>query len=319
MAGDAFIAGENMVGTGKVQKMNQKTRFRGTGAEVSAMSGDDGPHPGQEVFISSTGSGFTVDKIYRRNNADSAWQEMADVSTGRAFDANLLLGLGGERWGGFNQVKYPGLQYSMVSSIITEDVVANGHKEWVGAIAATGTIIMQGGDGGKLRMATGTTSGAEAKIDFGDVDNFRMSMNPRFEVVLTQSSITALELRFGFTDGTMNGWIGDSIHFADMEIDTVINGDASIFIESRDGSTRTRTDTGEAMTAGQRNTYRLELNNTTNIELFRDDVSIGTKTTNLPGNTTPMQPFVWLETTDTGTKVLDLLEIRLYWDDENND
>lgn len=92
MAGDAFLSGENMVSATKVQKMNQKTRFRGTGAEVSAMSGNDGPFAGQEVFISSTGSGFTVDKLYQRNNANSAWQEKFDVATGKAPDSSLLNG-----------------------------------------------------------------------------------------------------------------------------------------------------------------------------------------------------------------------------------
>src|SRR3990167_2310674 len=55
-------------------RLNQKTTFVGTGTQINALSIT---YAGQLAFCTSTGSGFTSDRIYVRNSANSAWIEHA--------------------------------------------------------------------------------------------------------------------------------------------------------------------------------------------------------------------------------------------------
>lgn len=53
-------------------RLNQKSVFVGTGAQISGLATT---YAGQLAFCTSTGSGFTIDKFYQRNAANSAWVE----------------------------------------------------------------------------------------------------------------------------------------------------------------------------------------------------------------------------------------------------
>lgn len=71
-------------------RLNQKTLFVGTGTAINALSPT---YSGQLVFCTSTGSGFSVDRVYQRNVANSAWIEVLDNSgtqtiTGMTIDDN---------------------------------------------------------------------------------------------------------------------------------------------------------------------------------------------------------------------------------------
>jgi len=60
-------------------RLNQKTTFVGTGAQIAALSTT---FAGQHAFCTSTGSGFTVDNEYIRNAANDAWLNFADITLG---------------------------------------------------------------------------------------------------------------------------------------------------------------------------------------------------------------------------------------------
>jgi hypothetical protein len=64
-------------------RLNQKTRFIGTGAQINGLSTT---YPGQEAFCTSTGSGFTVDTTYVRNAANDTWDEKDSLT--RALTAS---------------------------------------------------------------------------------------------------------------------------------------------------------------------------------------------------------------------------------------
>lgn len=66
-------------------RMNQKGEFVGTGAEIAGISP---AYPGQQAFCSATGSGFTVDTLYQRNAANTAWNAVGALSG--AVNANLV-------------------------------------------------------------------------------------------------------------------------------------------------------------------------------------------------------------------------------------
>ena len=55
-------------------RLNQKTTFVGTGAQISGLSTT---YPGQIAFCTSTGSGFTADHVYQRDSANSTWFDYA--------------------------------------------------------------------------------------------------------------------------------------------------------------------------------------------------------------------------------------------------
>lgn len=55
-------------------RLNRKMLFIGTGAEINALT----PTPGMLAFCTSTGSGFVADTTYRRNAANSAWEQVLD-------------------------------------------------------------------------------------------------------------------------------------------------------------------------------------------------------------------------------------------------
>jgi len=51
-------------------KMNRKTVFVGTGTQINSIIN---PYSGQYALCTVTGSGFTADRIYIRNNANTSW------------------------------------------------------------------------------------------------------------------------------------------------------------------------------------------------------------------------------------------------------
>lgn len=55
-------------------RLNQKTTFVGTGAQISGLATT---YAGQLAFCTSTGSGFTADHLYQRDSANSAWVDHA--------------------------------------------------------------------------------------------------------------------------------------------------------------------------------------------------------------------------------------------------
>jgi len=59
-------------------RMNQKSCFAGTGAQIAGLTTT---YAGQRAFCTSTGSGFTVDTLYVRNAANSAWNLVATQAT----------------------------------------------------------------------------------------------------------------------------------------------------------------------------------------------------------------------------------------------
>ena len=86
-------------------RLNQKTNFIGTGAQISALT----TYIGMTAFCTSTGSGFTVDMVYIRNSANSAWlpqfydtiQEVAEENSTPVTDGADFTAVAGVRYYAF--------------------------------------------------------------------------------------------------------------------------------------------------------------------------------------------------------------------------
>jgi len=56
-------------------RLNQKTWFVGTGSQINTLAAT---YSGQLAYCTVTGSGFTLDRLYERNNANTLWVEIKD-------------------------------------------------------------------------------------------------------------------------------------------------------------------------------------------------------------------------------------------------
>ena len=65
-------------------RLNQKTVFVGTGAQIAAIT----TYAGQLAFCTSTGSGFTIESLYQRNSANSAWVEFITPNSTESAETN---------------------------------------------------------------------------------------------------------------------------------------------------------------------------------------------------------------------------------------
>src|SRR3990167_8282998 len=59
-------------------RLNQKSTFVGTGAQISGLTTT---YAGMLAFCTSTGSGFSIDVLYGRNAANSAWKQIGFFET----------------------------------------------------------------------------------------------------------------------------------------------------------------------------------------------------------------------------------------------
>lgn len=66
---------------------NQKTNFIGTGAQINALSTT---YAGQTAYCTSTGNGFTIDKWYTRDAANTTWIEGVNTGSDIDMDAGII-------------------------------------------------------------------------------------------------------------------------------------------------------------------------------------------------------------------------------------
>lgn len=117
-------------------RLNQKTLFVGTGAQISGLSTT---YAGQEAFCTSTGSGFTVDIYYIRNSANSAWitstnidnavTETAELNSTPVTDNADFTATAGNRYYAFLTIPSDYLLYEITAI------------EWKNGATVNGTII----------------------------------------------------------------------------------------------------------------------------------------------------------------------------------
>jgi len=68
-------------------RMNQKTTFVGTGAEINAISPT---YAGQHAYCTSSGNGFVAGEEYKRDSANGAWKSASAVTGEIKFGGWLL-------------------------------------------------------------------------------------------------------------------------------------------------------------------------------------------------------------------------------------
>ena len=111
-------------------RLNQKTVFVGTGAQISGLSTT---YAGQLAFCTSTGSGFTADVLYERNAANTTWytitfRETAEANTTPITDNADFTVTAGSRY------------YAFFTLPTTEHFYIITGIEWKNGATVNGTI-----------------------------------------------------------------------------------------------------------------------------------------------------------------------------------
>ena len=111
-------------------RLNQKTVFVGTGAQISGLSTT---YAGQHAYCTSTGSGFTLDVLYLRNAANTTWltlsfQETAETNTTPITDGADFTAIAGTRY------------YAFFTLPSTEKLYLITGIEWKNGATASGNI-----------------------------------------------------------------------------------------------------------------------------------------------------------------------------------
>jgi len=116
-------------------RLNQKTTFVGTGAQINALSTT---YAGQQAFCTSSGSGFTADTMYVRDSADSAWNEIYAVTDNitEVSEANTTPVTDGAEFNPTAATRY----YSHFTLPTTEPFYIITGIEWKNGTAVAGNV-----------------------------------------------------------------------------------------------------------------------------------------------------------------------------------
>lgn len=137
-------------------RMNRKTIFVGTGAEISGLGTT---YAGQHAYCTTTGSGFTAGIEYQRDNANSAWISISSsLFTGDGTDGAVTISSDTDL-GSSNVKRYASLTVNSSTNLtgnsplqiaILGNLTLNGniHVNNKGSAGGTGTDGADGGAGG---------------------------------------------------------------------------------------------------------------------------------------------------------------------------
>ena len=122
------------------ERLNQKNVFVGTGAQINALT----TYAGQLAYCTSTGSGFTVDIIYVRNAANSAWNAFGSLSTANIWTSLQTL-TGKIAYATNNKgdiLANDGTDYEIVAvgandTVLTADSAQTSGVKWAAALAGS--------------------------------------------------------------------------------------------------------------------------------------------------------------------------------------
>ena len=116
-------------------RLNQKTRFVGTGAQINALTA----FAGQEAYCTVTGSGFTIDTVYFRNAANTAWNQFTQFATNLALttETNIAVVTDNADFTAVAGVRY----YAFFTLPSTEKLYKITGIEWKNGATVTGDIV----------------------------------------------------------------------------------------------------------------------------------------------------------------------------------
>lgn len=247
-------------------RLNQKTRSMLTGAQIAALSPT---YPGEEVFCTSTGSGFTIDTTYTRNSANNAWitssvgkhKHDADVDSAGGLYSDILLG---------NFGKY--MLYHNPNPSIGEF-----HQD-----TASGGTLSNDFTLGRINFSTGTTSGAYAQLGKHGVPvSFASASKFKFMGYCTVN--TQVSVRMGVAMETVYATTTTTRKYGIEGCDSA--GTARNYeVICANGSVRSNVTSSQDMARSSDDVYHLEFTPGVNVKFYVDGIINTTNSSNIPNS-----------------------------------
>ena len=263
---------------GSASKLNQVTITYGTGAYLSGL--DKSKH--KIVICTSTGSGFTVDHAYMANAAADEWLDLSDVD--EHFHTDSTTG------GAFGDMIAN--NFSVVDSGIIglSNLTADSTGFYRQAVTGTGAWSTQT-DGTTferfMRASTGATNGSTLSTHTPINLSLDFTKTVKFAFKHQINTATSLALKSGIGMENLAS-ADDNDRKVGAEICTTVN--SNWFAASANGTTRSSSDTGEAMTTNKRSIIGIFDAANAEYNQYVENAVLFTKTSNLPTTAASNQP-----------------------------
>ena len=114
-------------------RLNQKTTFVGTGAQISALTA----FPGQLAYCTVTGSGFTIDNVYVRESTNTSWVVGSFTAIQGTSEANSTPITDNADFTAIAGTRY----YAFITLPTTEKIYSITGIEWKNGASVAGNIL----------------------------------------------------------------------------------------------------------------------------------------------------------------------------------
>lgn len=247
------------------RRMNMGSTQKMTGPEIGAIVSAD-MEPGVLIYCTETGSGYTANNLYQRNEDNTAFDQVGlkphshiDAESGGSLaDANI----------------------ANIETVYSNDKRWARANAWWQTITSTGTIADVPA-GGYIALNTGTTSGGSATISDGGGNRPIFSQQLAFMAIVSTTLTTNFTVKLGVAAEDINA---GNLTPAKFGIEGCSTSGANWLVFSSDGTTRSTLATSAPVSAFRK--YVLVCTPGTSIEFYVDSVLTATKTTNVPSTGT---------------------------------
>ena len=262
---------------GSASKLNQVTLTWGTGTYLAGL--DKTKH--KLAFCTATGSGLTINHLYVASTDGTEWLDLSDVNEHLHQDS--------ASGGSFENVLVNNADVIDSGIFGVTNLTADSTGMYRQAVSGTGAHTTQT-DGTTferyIQADTGGTVSSTTSIHSPINLNVKFSKASMFEVKHKINTATSLAIKTGYGMENLSA-SDDNTRKYGAEVCTTVNN--NWFAASANGTTRSSSDTGIAMTTNKKNIGCILDETVPQIELHVEG-SAYTKTSNIPTNASANEP-----------------------------
>ena len=247
------------------RRMNMGSTQKMTGTEIAAVVSAD-VEPGVLIYCTETGSGFTANNLYQRNEDNTAY-DIVGLKGHTHVDA--------ETGGDIVEIE----EANIARSLVFDKRWSRASDYWP-LIVSSGTVT-EDSTFGFVKLSSGTTSGGSATISGGGARTMWFQQPSTFECVMRVSSSTNFQVKVGVRAEDING---GNLTPRKYGIEGCSTSGTNWLIFSSDGTTRSTLSTSAPVATGQADIYRLEHTPGTSIDFYKNGTLVASKTTNVPSH-----------------------------------
>lgn len=244
-------------------RFNRKVPSHLTGAQIAGLSPT---YPNQLVVCTSTGSGFTVDTMYRRNTANTSW--IGGGGDMHKHDANT------DAAGGL----LSDILYANLAKVLW---FPEGAAPSIGEFNSENSSVTPSYVHPSIVLSCGTLNGAYAHLSRSGA-GVSWASPVRFLARLYVNIGSNMSVRFGVCAEHVNDATAGTGAKMGFEACDSAGSAQNYVVFSSNGTTRSGTTTTTAVGQGQLHAWRLDYTVATDVKAYMDNGLLTTKTTNVP-------------------------------------